>query len=803
MKKIFSAFLVFSLILASFSIIATADGPARYNYYSTCEATTDMAATFTDNSGGGWATGSQTIIASGGINDSKYIEYNFSTKTGGNVTSNGSYGIRFPIWTNSTTSTGSYAPDGVNNLGIQGLVDAISDGAAVSLWVKTTSLAGADRKVSFKFETKDSPTGGTTGTYTSSKITLPNNDNWNLISIPLSDFKRSGTAINTTDVLNAETNIPYKFQVLVNYTDFSNITTAPAVAGDVVAEKIAFDNIIIERKLDTRAQPISMINYNSLVASEAVLEGLSFADEEISVPQDPETPITINYPQGASLDYVKTNLSFTAQNGLTETNISEQIQFKNGAYAVFTPPEALPGAGTITVESIDTTVKNTYTLNFAATESDTIIVTKKYNYFTHCEETNDNINSMQSAGGGFSTAGGSTGKVTNGGIDGNCLRASFKPKPFTGEGVDANATLNASYGFEFMPEGTYTPEIGSPAVSTYDALLDTEAVSLWIKVPTAAFSRKIALRIECKPEAGANIMYETPIFELISDDAFHLYKFPLSSFKNSGVSFTDLDKAYYEETARPFKFAFVTNYVNFLNIETGPATQLECDALQTSIYYDDIIFERKVNLNETCPYPVVVPRAANAAYAADYTLNSLSIGGISTDVSGNSITLEYPEGLLPTQLKPSNIKAIFENPTVLTDVSAQVQYKNGGSIVGVTGNETNGYKLTVYSGDYNMFKEYPMILSNTATIVASPIILGYNVNSTNVTIDVLAKSALDVFDGYIAVYDKDGRLSDIKANSLTNITGGGSFNIDLADGSGKLMLWNDTLMPYINPINID
>jgi len=96
-----------------------------------------------------------------------------------------------------------------------------------------------------------------------------------------------------------------------------------------------------------------------------------------------------------------------------------------------------------------------------------------------------------------------------------------------------------------------------------------------------------------------------------------------------------------------------------------------------------------------------------------------------------------------------------------------------------------------------------MILSNTATIVASPIILGYNVNSTNVTIDVLAKSALDVFDGYIAVYDKDGRLSDIKANSLTNITGGGSFNIDLADGSGKLMLWNDTLMPYINPINID
>ena len=790
-KRTLSILLSVGMMAGLFVIPVKAVEETRYNFSTNFNSKADMISAIDDNDGSSWQTVTPKIEESGGHDGGKYVQYAFTTKANQDVTKNGSYGFRLPTWSKPsgtyTNNPDGWKPDGET---AADLVTAIADGEAVSVWLKTDVADGFTRKIKMKFETRTAS--AKVGDYTTGSIELANDGEWHLLRVPLSEFKRNSKAINAPDELNAETNIPAKFYLMVNYRDFANITDGAAHGGGQT-EKIAMDDFMIERQMAGGSQPIAGLNYDEGYIKTARLTELSFNGNAAQVAET----IRLEYPSGVTSAQLAGMLEFSVENPLLLTDTEKGQQYKNGATASFTPPESLPGSGKVTVVSGDGTVSKEYTLEFVQGSGEVTVITKRYNYLTHCEETNDRIGGLANVGGGWSTVGGSSGKLTKGGIDGsNALRVTFKTKASGG-----SLTEECSYGFRFitwLSDSNYTGDIWQPeegvTASLSEALADTQAVSLWIKVPAASFSRKAALSIECKPAGGSTVYYKTEPLDLISDDEFHLYQIPMSSFRSAGQAFSELTQAELEEL-RPYKFAFATNYRNFLQVEEIPESEEE-----VYIHFDDVMFERKVDLEANCPYPVAVPLSAKAEYGKDAELTALTLGDFSSSVDGTSVALQYPQGMQMAQLNLYTLKGSSVHPVVLTNPKQGVQYTNGTVITNIKGTLEKA-EVTVHSGDYSVQKTYQVSLIPSE--IDETVVLAGVLGSEYGKYYVVSPQSVD-FDLIVSVY-KDGILQEAVTEQKKAVTGGTSLAISLPDsakdGQVSMFLWDlQTLRPYTEPI---
>ena len=279
---------------------------ARFNFQTHFDG--DVI-TSLDSIGGGWSTSLSGIRAEG-LENTGCAKYTFVTKIGGNINAASEYGFKFP--------TGdSWSPmSGV----IEKLSDALIDSEAVSFYFKTNA-SNIDRQAIFQLQTKNSE-GVTSGNYYSPSISLNNDGSWQLIYIPLRDFRLSGgsrfTRLSESDLQT--TDIPYKFAVNLTYRNFLGLTASPTVVSD--PQTIWLDNFMIERKIDHEKECIYPIS----VPLDA--ESIQYNSNEIAGISDG----TIDFSKNPVLVRANGNAEFITAYPPMLT--SGNTQYKSGSYVI-------------------------------------------------------------------------------------------------------------------------------------------------------------------------------------------------------------------------------------------------------------------------------------------------------------------------------------------------------------------------------------------------------------------------------------------------------------------------------------
>ena len=375
MKKISLAFILLVMINSLSVNIYAAD--VRYNFMSHLETTADKIGGF-DNSGGGWSTVTgSTGAAAGGVNGS-CARFTFATKVGGSATQTGSYGVRFPSWSNSTTNLGDMYWQPITGKP-KALSEALSEATHVSFYIKVPESSGFVRKIAFSIETKPTTSGGSSTNFLTAAKDMPTDGNWHLMQISLDEFMGGGNSFSSvTEDEMKTTKIPYKFAMVFSYTGFLENPTVPTAAGDVIQSVIYLDELMFERPITTDYPLAIPINETTdPYFLNANLDALTIGTcRTVLISQNQDISIPFSY---TAADINSANIKLELQAPTVLTDIEGGVQYKTGSSYEITEPAALSDPLIIKVTSADGINTKTYTFNMVPKPFDLSVSSMKLN----------------------------------------------------------------------------------------------------------------------------------------------------------------------------------------------------------------------------------------------------------------------------------------------------------------------------------------------------------------------------------------------------------------------------------------
>lgn len=366
-KRIFAAIFAFAAVLGS---VSAAETERKYNYKISFENTSDFVQLY------GWASGKQ-----------QHEGYPEPPKPTATVVADGKYGSGYKI-----TNPGFYCDQlyGVAwRMGLQTVitpqsgaasetfVDYMKDVSNVNFWIKapySEYLAGKTRDVRFQFETD-------LGTFTAI-MKLENTGDWQYVQIPMSVFKKGTTSME--DVVYSITQ--YKailFNLKNDQNYFGRKPEAPKLLEDGTYYCPTWENpwdepIIVDELVFDRSNL-----FNQAVNRPSIGEEDDFTNSEIGEIYIDNKPVkfkvksgnVIDIPMPAATERITENTlraegksKTVANDFFADSVIYGSEQLKTGAECVFTPPEAFPGTGKITVTAANAEAVTEYTVNFYVRE---------------------------------------------------------------------------------------------------------------------------------------------------------------------------------------------------------------------------------------------------------------------------------------------------------------------------------------------------------------------------------------------------------------------------------------------------
>ena len=245
------------------------------------------------------------------------------------------------------------------------MLDLMRDTKNISMWVHTPQTVdhgnGAAEHRVLEIAMEYSSTEG--NKKYSKKFQLPNNGEWEYITIPTSAFKSGSVTMDQgiqSDIYTALN----QMTIIFPYKDYFGANPTSDTLETPWEEPLKIDEILFDRSTDevkaiTPPSTGEEAYFENANISEVIVKGVKVEDFDKNASSN-----NIPVPASYTAEDIKKNVTVDVETPtIPKTNTRQEL---TGASYEITAPESVPGNGMITITSGSRKVKKTYNVNFTA-----------------------------------------------------------------------------------------------------------------------------------------------------------------------------------------------------------------------------------------------------------------------------------------------------------------------------------------------------------------------------------------------------------------------------------------------------